>query len=92
MLIQEIKSFTNHFWFSAKVSPVSVLVQRPQLNNKVFKVRVNVKSDVSKKVVVKFFVGPKYDSKGLEIPLQENSQNFFQIDQFIYECKYWKKN
>ncbi|XP_032519279.2 acidic juvenile hormone-suppressible protein 1-like [Danaus plexippus] len=69
----------------SKVSPVSVLVQRPQLNNKVFKVRVNVKSDVSKKVVVKFFVGPKYDSKGLEIPLQENSQNFFQIDQFIYE-------
>ncbi|XP_026495987.2 acidic juvenile hormone-suppressible protein 1-like [Vanessa tameamea] len=64
---------------------VSVLVQRPQLNHKVFKVRVNVKSDVAKTVLVKFFLAPKYDSKGFEIPLHLNTENFFDLDAFTYE-------
>lgn len=77
------------FYFLGKVKAdeVSVLVQRPQLNHKVFKTRVHVKSDVAKTVVVKFFLAPKYDSKGYEIPLHENTENFFQFDQFVYECK-----
>lgn len=66
---------------------LSVLVQHPQLNHKVFKVKVNVKSDVAKPVLVKFFIAPKYDSKGFEIPLHKNVENFFQFDVFTYECK-----
>ncbi|CAK1555806.1 unnamed protein product [Leptosia nina] len=64
---------------------VSVLVQRPQLTNKVFNVRVHVKNDVAKKVVVRFFLAPKYDSNGYEIPLHLNTENVFQLDQFVYQ-------
>ncbi|CAK1586888.1 unnamed protein product [Parnassius mnemosyne] len=67
------------------VDDVRVLVQRPQLNHKVFTVRVNVKSDVAKTVAVKFFLAPKYDSKGYEIPLHVNTENFFLFDQFLYD-------
>ncbi|XP_059052697.1 acidic juvenile hormone-suppressible protein 1-like [Achroia grisella] len=65
----------------------SVLVQRTRLNHKVYTVRVNVKSDVAKHVTVRFFLAPKYDSLGHEIPLHINSQNFLLIDIFDYELK-----
>ncbi|XP_045451550.1 acidic juvenile hormone-suppressible protein 1-like [Melitaea cinxia] len=74
----EVKSGYDH---------LSVLVQHPQLNHKVFKVKVNVKSDVAKTVLVKFFIAPKYDSNGFEIPLHKNVENFFQFDVFTYELK-----
>ncbi|XP_038222258.1 uncharacterized protein LOC119839897 [Zerene cesonia] len=64
---------------------ISVLVQRPQLTNKVFTIRVHVKNDVAKKVVVRFFLAPKYDSNGYEIPLHLNTENIFQLDQFVYQ-------
>ncbi|CAG4955903.1 unnamed protein product [Parnassius apollo] len=81
---------TNHLHMNKHeskevVDDVSVLVQRPQLNHKVFTVRVNVKSDVAKTVAVKFFLAPKYDSKGYEIPLHVNTENFYMLDYFLYE-------
>ncbi|XP_068618115.1 acidic juvenile hormone-suppressible protein 1-like [Battus philenor] len=81
---------SNHLYMNereskAVVDEVSVLVQRPQLNHKVFTFRVNVSSEVAKSVVVKFFLAPKYDSKGYEIPLHENYENFFLFDQFVYD-------
>ncbi|XP_022823141.1 acidic juvenile hormone-suppressible protein 1-like [Spodoptera litura] len=63
----------------------SVLVQYPRLNHKKFQVRVHVKSEVAKSVLVKFFLAPKYDSHGFEIPLHVNSQNFLQFDEFVYD-------
>lgn len=67
---------------------VSVVVQHPRLNHKPFTVKVHVKSDVAKKAVVKFFLAPKYDSEGFEIPLHLNTENFWQFDEFTYDCKY----
>ncbi|KAJ8715022.1 hypothetical protein PYW08_005003 [Mythimna loreyi] len=64
---------------------VSVLVQHPRLNHKRFQVRVNVKSEVAKTVLVRFFLAPKYDSHGYEIPLHLNTQNFLQLDEFVYD-------
>ncbi|KAJ8712293.1 hypothetical protein PYW07_005135 [Mythimna separata] len=64
---------------------VSVLVQHPRLNHKRFQVRVNVKSEVAKSVLVKFFLAPKYDSHGYEIPLHLNTQNFLQVDEFVHD-------
>ncbi|XP_047992356.1 acidic juvenile hormone-suppressible protein 1-like [Leguminivora glycinivorella] len=75
----------NDFERKVVVDDVSVLVQVPRLNHKVFQVRVNVKSEVAKTVLVKFFLAPKYDSHGYEIPLHLNTENFFQIDQFTYD-------
>lgn len=68
---------------------LSVLVQYPRLNHKVFTTRVHVNSATAKKVVVKLFMAPKYDSHGHEIPLYENTKNFFIIDHFLYDCEYY---
>nr|AHL24706.1 riboflavin binding hexamerin [Corcyra cephalonica] len=73
----------SHNVFNTK----SVLVQRPRLNHKVFTVRVNVKSEAAKHVTVRFFLAPKYDGYGHEIPLHINSHNFFLLDVFDYELK-----
>ncbi|KAL4709003.1 hypothetical protein ACJJTC_005864 [Scirpophaga incertulas] len=83
---------TNHLhlneYESAHVTNTkSVVVQIPRLNHKVFSVRVSVKSDAPKQVVVRMFLAPKYDSAGVEIPLHVNSVNFFQFDQFITTLK-----
>lgn len=71
----------------AVAEDTTVLVQRRQLNHKPFQIRVNVKSDVAKPVTVRFFLAPKYDSKGYEIPLHLNSENVYTLDEFKYECK-----
>ncbi|CAH4030063.1 unnamed protein product [Pieris brassicae] len=81
---------TNALYLNERESKVvedeiSVLVQQPQLTNKIFTVRVHVNSDVAKKVVVRFFLAPKYDSNGYEIPLHLNTENVFQLDQFVYQ-------
>ncbi|XP_013179925.1 PREDICTED: acidic juvenile hormone-suppressible protein 1-like [Papilio xuthus] len=81
---------TNHLHLNeheskAVADDVTVLVQRPQLNHKVFTVRVNVTSEVAKTVLVKFFLAPKYDSNGEEIPLHLNTENFYLLDIFPYD-------
>ncbi|KAJ2945586.1 hypothetical protein O0L34_g410 [Tuta absoluta] len=81
---------TNHLFLNEHerkevVDDISVVVQRPQLTHKVFQVRINVKSDVAKTVVVRLFLAPKYDSHGYEIPLHHNFENFVLLDQFTHE-------
>ncbi|GBP31844.1 Acidic juvenile hormone-suppressible protein 1 [Eumeta japonica] len=73
--IMKKKSTHNHTY---------VLVERPRLNHKPYKVRVTVNSDISQTVVVRFFLAPKYDGAGHEIPLQKNYLNFMLLDQFKY--------
>ncbi|XP_049876502.1 acidic juvenile hormone-suppressible protein 1-like [Pectinophora gossypiella] len=81
---------TNHLHLTKHertgvVDEVSVLVQRPQLNHKVYQVRVNVKSEAAKTVVVRLFLAPKYDSRGYEIPLHQNTENFVLLDQWTHD-------
>ncbi|MDK0628329.1 hypothetical protein P5F04_15800 [Clostridium perfringens] len=80
---------TNHLHLNEVESELvfdnkSVVVQHPRLNHKIFSFRANVHANVAKNVVVRLFLGPKYDSLGREIPLHLNTENFFQIDQFPY--------
>ncbi|CAH0720330.1 unnamed protein product, partial [Brenthis ino] len=56
------------------------VVRQPRLNHKLFTVTVDVKSDVEGDAVLKMFVGPKYDSKGYPISLEDNWQNFVELD------------
>ncbi|KAL4709054.1 hypothetical protein ACJJTC_005915 [Scirpophaga incertulas] len=62
----------------------SVLVETRRLNHEDFTIKIKVKSHVAKNVNIKFFLAPKYDSAGNEIPLHENSENFFLFDTFIH--------
>lgn len=76
------------FLGEAQHEDVSVLVQHPILNHKPFNIHVHVKSKVAKTVAVKFFLAPKYDSKGVDIPLHENTENFVMFDHFLYNGKF----
>ncbi|XP_072944987.1 acidic juvenile hormone-suppressible protein 1-like [Epargyreus clarus] len=81
---------SNHVYTTSeqtniKTGDVKVLVQQAVLNHKPFEIRMHVKSNVAKNVVVRYFLAPKYDGNGVEIPLHLNTHNFFQLDQFTYE-------
>lgn len=58
-------------------------VRQPRINHKAFNVEVDVKSDVEGDAVFKFFLGPKYDSKGYPISLEDNWMNFVELDWFV---------
>nr|UAX26438.1 arylphorin [Galleria mellonella] len=66
------------------VSP-SYIVRQPRLNNKPFTVNIDIKSDVESEVVVKIFLGPKYDGNGLPISLEDNWINFIELDWFTHK-------
>lgn len=55
-------------------------VRQPRLNHKPFSVEVDVKSDVEGDAVVKIFLGPKYNGNGFPISLEDNWQNFVELD------------
>lgn len=75
---------------AAKVEDeVSVLVERVRLNHKKFNVRMNVNSESAKTVIIRSFLGPKYDSLGNEIPLDKNWHQFFLFDVFSFDCEYF---
>ncbi|XP_059220721.1 arylphorin subunit A4-like [Stomoxys calcitrans] len=65
----------------------TLLARQMRLNHKNFDFDFNIKSDKDHKVVIRTFVAPKYDEFGHVIPLDENRENFFKIDEFYYELK-----
>ncbi|XP_050665724.1 arylphorin subunit alpha-like isoform X5 [Leptidea sinapis] len=75
---------TNNVYYSKEELKSSAfpffVVRQPRLNHKPFTVTVDVKSDVEGDAVIKIFLGPKYDSKGYPIDLEENWQNFVELD------------
>ncbi|CAG9111352.1 unnamed protein product [Plutella xylostella] len=58
---------------------------QPRLNNKPFNVEIEVKSEVATDAVVRIFLGPKYDSNGYPISLEDNWMNFMTLDTFNYK-------
>ncbi|XP_049876511.1 arylphorin subunit beta-like [Pectinophora gossypiella] len=60
------------------------LVRQPRLNHKPFTVTIDVTSKYAGKAVVKIFLGPKYDSKGFPITLQDNWMNFVELEWFSH--------
>ncbi|XP_034098341.1 larval serum protein 1 gamma chain [Drosophila albomicans] len=62
----------------------ALLARQARLNHKPFNFEFNIVSDKVQKGVVRIFLGPKFDEFGRTIPLKYNSQNFVQIDSFVY--------
>ncbi|XP_061721790.1 arylphorin subunit alpha-like [Cydia pomonella] len=60
-------------------------VRQPRLNHKPFTVSIDVKSDVATDAVFKFFLGPKYDSKGYHFSIEDNWMNFVELDWFVHK-------
>lgn len=62
----------------------ALLARQARLNHKPFNFEFIIDSDKVQKGVVRIFLGPKFDEYGRVIPLKYNSQNFVQIDSFVY--------
>ncbi|KAL4709017.1 hypothetical protein ACJJTC_005878 [Scirpophaga incertulas] len=58
------------------------LVMQPRLNHQPFNVKINLKSDVEEMATFKIFIGPKYDSYGNVIKIEDNYMNFVELDWF----------
>ncbi|XP_005183087.2 arylphorin subunit A4-like [Musca domestica] len=65
----------------------TLLARQMRLNHKDFEFEYKIKSDKKQKVVIRAFLGPKFDEFGRVISLNENRENFFEIDEFYYELK-----
>ncbi|XP_063387417.1 arylphorin subunit alpha-like [Cydia fagiglandana] len=65
--------------------PTLYTVRQPRLNYKPFTVTVDVKSDVATDAVIKFFLGPKYDSNGYPLSIEDNWMNFVELDWFVHK-------
>lgn len=64
-----------------------VFARQQRLNHKPFTYKIKVDSEKSEDVVVRVFLGPKYDEQGHVIPLTENRVNFVELDKFVYTLK-----
>lgn len=62
-------------------------VQVPRLNHVPFNIRVKVTSDKEQKATMMMFVGPKYDSFGNVLNINENRNNFWELDRWIVDLK-----
>lgn len=58
-----------------------------RLNHEPFTYKINVTSNTVTDVVVRVFIGPKYDGEQNEITFNENRLNFFEFDKFKYSLE-----
>jgi hypothetical protein len=56
-----------------------------RLNHKPFHYNIDVVSDHAQKVVIRTFIGPKFDEFGKIISLKDNRYNFVEIDKIVYD-------
>ncbi|XP_063627707.1 arylphorin subunit alpha-like [Cydia splendana] len=65
--------------------PTVYTVRQPRLNHKPFAVTVDIKSNVATDAVFKLFLGPKYDSNGYPLNIEDNWMNFVELDWFLHK-------
>ncbi|XP_058447738.1 hexamerin-1.1-like [Malaya genurostris] len=68
-----------------KPDPVVIKARTIRLNHKPFSFKMSVTSEKSVKAVVRVFIGPKYDEFGSTYRLNENRENFYELDYFVYD-------
>lgn len=73
-------------------SQMEFKVQVPRLNHVPFNVRMKVNSDKEQKAVMIMFVGPKYDSYGNILNINENRNNFWELDRWVVDLKSGENN
>lgn len=80
-------NISNAIYYSAEEfnanDRTNFTVRQPRLNHKVFMLRVSVQSDVATSALVKLFLGPKYDSNGFHLSIEDNWKNFVELDWFM---------
>ncbi|XP_053693940.1 hexamerin-1.1-like [Sabethes cyaneus] len=68
-----------------KPDPVVIKARTVRLNHKPFSYKMSVTSEKTVKSVIRVFIGPKYDEFGTVYRLNENRENFYELDYFVYD-------
>lgn len=66
---------------------MEIKVKVPRLNHVPFSVKLHVNSNVDQKSIVMMFVGPKYDSYGHVLSVNDNRNNFWELDRWAVDLK-----
>ncbi|XP_065361706.1 larval serum protein 1 beta chain-like [Calliphora vicina] len=74
-----------HFVDGKFVWDKALMARQMRLNHKPFNFEFTIESDKAQKAVIRSFIGPKYDEFGRVLTLTENRENFFELDNFVYE-------
>ncbi|CAD7081077.1 unnamed protein product [Hermetia illucens] len=62
-----------------------VIARHMRLNHKPFTVNIDLTVDQPQKVVIRMFLGPKFDADGKIWKLKYNRDNFVELDKFTYD-------
>ncbi|XP_049856059.1 hexamerin-like [Schistocerca gregaria] len=68
-----------------EIEKIKIFASKQRLNHKPFTYRIKVFSEKPTKAIFRTFYGPRYDSYGNEMTLDEARQYFVEIDRFVYE-------
>lgn len=58
-----------------------------RLNHLPFTLRLTINSPKAQRAIIKVFLGPKFDEAGNVMDLNENRENFYEIDQYVVDLK-----
>lgn len=58
-----------------------------RLNHLPFTLKLAITSPKAQKAIVKVFLGPKFDEAGNVIDINENRENFYEIDKYVVDLK-----
>jgi hypothetical protein len=67
---------------------INIKSRMPRLNHKSFSYKFDVTSDKEQDVIVRIFLGPKYDVYGKELTLNEKRTKMIEMDKFKYSRKF----
>lgn len=65
-----------------------IKIRQPRLNHKPFNFHITINSDKAMKAAIRIFLGPKYTSHHKLYELPENLKYFYEIDNWILDCKF----
>lgn len=85
--IDLVNAINTDFTQQSEVPSIQIKARQMRLNHKPFNYKINILSDKLTKSVIRIFLGPKYDEMGRLITINENRNNFVELDKFIYELK-----
>lgn len=76
----------------AEAESTLVKVRQYRLNHKPFNYYVTLNADKPMKAAIRLFLGPKYDVHHKFMDLPESFKYFYEIDQWMVDCKYFAIN
>lgn len=96
--VSKLTTFFEYYDFDASDSvflskqemssyPHVFIVRQPRLSHKPFDVTVDLKSDTACEAVIKIFIGPKYDSNGFPVTLENDWMKFYELDWFTQKLQ-----